>query len=361
MTREPVPVTPWLASAALMAACSGRQPDARAPSSIMAAFVAHPPSAATVAEAIPTGVAAPDGGLYFVSSPAGIDAIDTTTGTTLWSTGDATIPVLALPDIVLAIRGADPIDAAWTGPGTLVAIDRAAPHIARSSSRFDLPLARHRLLDVRIADGALVAGWHARGEPGALTAAPSPIAGGLRVDLATGAATVLEHGVPDAVRAAVAGQSLWSPAGRGTPVWYADGGWSAVVLAPADRGRAPTLYHWAANGQLTTARLVEPADIDRASVDSVDAHRLYLRRCDRGDPVRCELRVLDAATGQPLAVIADPAARLEPPYAYMAPVLVATQSLAAPGQRVLVAFDVDAGHERWRRPMAPRAAPVRRP
>ncbi|HEU4727047.1 MAG TPA: hypothetical protein VFT22_04140 [Kofleriaceae bacterium] len=327
----------------------------------MAPLVAHPPSSA-VAEPIPTGVATPDGRLYLVASPDGIDAVDSATGATAWSTGAAAIPILALPDTLLAIRGADAGDGAWAGPGTLVAIELAAPHAARTGAPFELPLARHRLLDVRIAGGALLAGWHARGEPRGFTAAPSPLTGGLRVDLATGGASVLDRDqVPEAARAAIAGQTLWSPAGRGSALWFADGGWSAVLLTPADGGRAPTLHHWAPDGRATATRLVEPADVDRASVEDVDAHRLYLRVCEPEAP-RCELRVLDAATGALLAAIADPAPsapRLEPPFAYIPPTLVATRS--APGQRALVAFDVALAHERWRRPMLPRPLPVRRP
>jgi hypothetical protein len=311
----------------------------------MPALVAS--AAPTDAEPIPGGVAAPDGAELYLQVAGGIDAVDPATGGVRWTTRSATVPVLATADVLFALAADTEGDAAWTGPARLVAIDRAAPHAARSGQPFSLPPGLRRVLDARIDGDTLALWWQndpipdRRGEP------PPPTTGALRIALADGSATGDRSWIPDAVTAASAGQAPWSPPGRAADPWRTDDGWSIVVPVPADGGAALTLHHWSAGRSEHVARLLDPAYLHSSAVEHVDRRHLFLRVCEPGNPPRCALRIFDAATGAAIATVDDPAPpapRPTPPFA-----LVGRTLLAVRGAE-LVALDVGGGDPRWRRP-----------
>lgn len=318
------------------------------------------------AEPIPGGVAAPDGSELYLRRGTGIDAIDPDTGAVRWTTAAAAVPVLALPDVVLALAVGSAGDLTWTGPARLVAIDRAPPHAARTGPELVLPLDIHRVLDARVTGGALDLWWFSQPMPrNALQELPPAIEGAARVDLATGAATVTERSwVPDAIRHALTGITVWSAVGTGFSPWRAGDGWSVVALVPGpgDGASVPSLRHWPASGPDTTVPLLAPRHIGWAQVEHANLHHLFLRVCEPGGAPDCELRVLDTVTGASLATTPSPpppADRLEPPYALYGRRLLAVRTRGP--ARIVVAFDLDRG-EQWQLPLippllAPRGAP----
>jgi hypothetical protein len=343
---------PWLARClALCLALASCPAPHREQTHPMPALVTAPVPAD--AEPVPGGVAAPDGSELYLRGTGGIDAIDPDTGALRWHTAVATVPVLALPDVLLAFA-ADPTgDVSWTGPARLVAIDRAPPHAARTGPPFELPLDRRRVLDARVTGGALDVWWFAEPDPrNFLTQLPPSVDGSVHLDLTTGAATVSARGwVPDAIRTALTGVTVWSAVGAGFAPWRAGDGWSVVALVQSGATSTPSLRHWPASGPDTTVPLLAQRHIGWAQVEHADRHHLFLRVCEPGVPPVCELRVLDTVTGAAIATTPSPpppADRLEPPYALLGRRLLATRS-APPGPgRVVVAVDVDRGTELWR-------------
>ena len=327
-------------------------------------LISHPTAA--VAAAIPTGVASADGRMLFVAAAHGIDALDIATGALAWSTTEAHLPVLALPDALLAIRGkpADEDDT-WAGSGTLVAIDLASPHAARAGAPFELPLVRHRLLDVRADGGAVEAGWIATGWSAApLAPRVAPIEGTLRIDLATGAATIAAGPrVPEDVRRDTAALTAWRAP------WRTVAGWSALLAVPGAGGLQVALRHWpSAGGAATSAVVVDTARLDATTALHATATHLFLRAClPASAPTSCELQVVDAETGARVATVADVTGpgpdRLEPPLALLGRRLLATRSDLRSAARTLIALDLDhlAAGPTWRRSMSPPLLPNAQP
>ncbi|HEU4727153.1 MAG TPA: hypothetical protein VFT22_04675 [Kofleriaceae bacterium] len=317
----------------------------------MQPLVTHPQAA--VADAIPAGVASPDGRIYYVATPRGIEALDAATGAVAWSTAAAGVPVIALADTLLAIRGAAPFDGSWLGAGTPVAIDVAAPHATRTGAPFELPLARHRLDGARIAGGALVAAWRASTEDGGgPVREPLPdVEGSIHLDLATGAARITEGAaLPESVRQVLASAGQW------TMPWRTRDGWSALVIGGLPGAQSMTLSHWPDAGASHTTLLLDGLDLRTTRVLHVNARHAFVRTCDLQAPERCELRVHDAETGAPAATFADPLpAQISPPFALIGRDLLAVEhatTRGAPG-RALVAFAPGAPAPRWRHPIAP--------
>jgi hypothetical protein len=318
---------------------------------------------ATAAITIPTGVASADGGTYFVPAASGtgsrIDALDAETGAVAWSTAAADLPVLALPDALLAIRGAVVDDATWSGPGALVAIHLAAPHAVRAGSPFTLPQEKYAISDVRVDGGALHATWIATSMGSPATPPPPPIIGTLRIDLATGAAVVHEGApLPAAVRQAFAGMSQW------LAPWRTRGGWSALVGGGAAAAPTMTLRHWPDAGDARSIELLAGPDVAAASAVHANAQHAFVRACDRTNPARCELRVYDAETGARVRTLPDPIAdQLEVPFALVGDRWLAVRREPSTLERTLVVFSAAtvAAGPRWRRAIPPGPTPDLRP
>jgi hypothetical protein len=314
-----------------------------------------------IARPVPTGVARDDGWALYLRSSAGIEAVDPDTGATGLSIAAAALPVIALPDALIALRAQVRGDRWWTGRAEVVAIDVANP-VPRSCGAFELPAPDGELGEVWCEGGVLHARWTAIAPATGIAPRMRPVEGELRVDLARGVVE-LEPGapiaVPPTVAQAVSGLTSWSPPGLRGP-WRVTAGWSAVVVTTGDAGRVATLRHWSDAGE-HSAVIAEGDELRRASPLAADARDLFVRVCDDGAPA-CKIRIHAVDTGAVVATLADPtppAARLEPPMARLDRILLATTT--AGGVRSLVAIDLDTAAERWRRPIAAPAPTTRRP
>lgn len=298
-------------------------------------------------DAVPTGVAAPDGSELYLQVPGGIDAVDPETGATRWSTRAAAIPVIALDDTLIALATTTAGDLIWGGVARLVTIERAAPHTSRGGAVFILPQDKVRFLDARVTAGVLDALW-APLVAGHRPALVTPAEGTLRAELASRSAKIGdEAGLPPVVRRALLGATLRAPAGRGHASWPAGDGWSAIAMV---RG-LPVLHHWTADGEATTTTLLEAAEVDGFALEHVDRRCAVLRVCSTAHEGRDELRVVDAVYGavRPSVAAADIDGRLAPPFGVYGDDLLAVR--LTPAGRVLVRIDTDSGAERWRRPL----------
>jgi hypothetical protein len=317
------------------------------------------PTEPAVAELIPAGVAASNGEQYFISSRSGIDALDAATGAVVWSTTEAHVPVLALGDTLLAIRGAEPVDGAWRGRGLLVAIDRAAPHAVRRGQEFDLPLDRHRLLDAHIEAGSLVSGWHASaGDGSPLRKAPPDVRGSIRIDLMTGIATLAAgtH-VPVRVHGELATTSSWLPA------WRSCHGWSALTIGGTATAASMMLRHWPDTADARSIVLLTDLDPSTTRALNANARHAFVSTSRSGPH---GLQVYDAETGVLAHTFTDVLhGRFRAPFALSAGRLLAVERTSVPGRddRALVMIDASAAtHEpRWRYPLAPELSPGLRP
>jgi hypothetical protein len=313
---------------------------------------------ATAAIAIPTGVASVDGGTYFITGDRGIDAIDAATGAVAWSTTKANLPVLALPGTLLAIRGTAVDDHAWSGSAALVAIDLTAPHAARAGASFALPGTEHRIADVHVDGGAVVAGWYATSPGGPMGQSPTLVTGTLRVDLSSGRAEIVERPVvPEAVRDATSSGSLWQ-----LP-WRTHGGWSALLVGGTATALTMTLRHWPDTGEVRSIELLAGVDMATTSVMHATAQHAFVHTCDRAQPSRCELRAYDAETGALARTLPDPLPeQLHPPFALVAERWLAVVQTAGSYRRELNVVSVDgAARSPWRHSILPQPPPDLRP
>jgi hypothetical protein len=306
------------------------------------------PTAHAIARPVPTGVASDDGRYAFVQGASGIDAVDVATGATAWSTPAASLPVIALPGAVIALRAQVGGDRWWTGRAELVAIDRAAPHAVRTGDGFELPERDGELAAVWCQAGVLHARWSAVAPARGIAPNHGPVEGELRVDLERGTAVVEPDApspVPSAIAGAVHGLTTWY---RGP--WRTLDGWSAVVLTSGAGGLVATLRHWTDAGEEHSAPIAAGELLTGASPLAADARDLILRVCDRATPARCAIRIHAADTGALVAELPDPAppeARLDPPMARVDRTLLATRN--AGGLRELVAMNLDTSTAVWRR------------
>jgi hypothetical protein len=318
------------------------------------------PTAHAIARPVPTGVASDDGRQLYLRGAAGIDAVDVATGATAWSTSAASLPVIALPGAVIALRAQVGGDRWWTGRAELVAIDLAAPHAVRTGGGFELPERHGELAAVWCEARVLHARWVAVAAARGIAPSPGPVEGELRVDLERGTSAVEPDApspVPPAITAALHSLTTWY---RGP--WRTLDGWSAVVTTTGDDGLVATLKHWTDAGGERSAAIVSGALLLGASPLAADARDLIVRVCDGATPARCAIRIHAADTGALVAELPDPAppeARLEPPMARVDRTLLATRD--AGGVRELVAMNLDASTVAWRRAIPAPASAQRRP
>jgi hypothetical protein len=323
---------------------------------------------------IPGGVADPDLKHGFVRNEAGgIDAIDLTTGSRLWSVAGAAKPLLTHDGRLVVLTRSGPsggshVEVLNIGDGKPVL--RTGPIAVPGAPAPD----QASELKSDVANGTLHVEWatHGRYTGGAnaprdvLQAAQKIARGAVDVDLKSGTVTPAPNREPDRADDQAAVERATRQAARldPPPFWtgrVCDRMFAALSLAPTDDGDELVLTRWSLTGSAPPTRVVLARGKSVIPVVTDDGGHVLVRQPLPASAPSSATRpapraVFSVETGQELTrtlnleSTAEAFTVVDDRILYTLPVPV--RALRGPARRVLKAVDVKTGKSLWEFPIA---------